>query len=379
MSLFDSLEPAIDPNNRITFLLDWEITMKCNLDCTYCGSGLYAGHDNSTKHPPLADCIKSLDFMFEYVDLYMRHKPRSIKQVVLNVYGGESLHHPNIVEILSQIREKHQRYSSNWNLTVTTTTNAIVSEKKIRAIIPYIDEFTMSYHTENTAKQKQQFKDNLLIVAETGKKQKCVVLMHHESDLFQDACNMIDWLNQHNISVLPRQLDGNINPANKRKYTEEKITWFNSLYKSKTFGDKKNILDSTTDQNLTNVGRACCGGRQVCTDQNLKQRNFYVENKFPDWYCSVNHFFLYVKQVNGEIFVNKDCKMNFDGTVGPIGNLSNTKAILSTLSAQMDSNTLPVIQCKKTQCYCGLCAPKAKYLSTYHDIMKKYHTTINPL
>lgn len=375
MPLFDSLEPAIDPNNRITFLLDWELTMKCNLDCTYCGSGLYSGHDNSTKHPALADCIKSLDFMFEYVDLYMRHKPRSIKQVVLNVYGGESLHHPDIVKILSQIREKHKRYSSNWNLTVTTTTNAIVSEKKIRAIIPFIDEFTMSYHTESTAKQKQQFKDNLLLVAEAGKKQKCVVLMHQESDLFQDACSMIDWLTQHNIKMLPRQLDGNAGIVGERKYTEEKITWFNTLYKSKTFGDKKNILDSTTDQNLTNVGRACCGGRQVCTDQNLKQRNFYVENKFPDWYCSVNHFFLYVKQVNGEIFVNKDCKMNFDGTVGAIGNLCDTESVLSTLSAQLDTNSLPVIQCKKTQCYCGLCAPKAKDLSVYHDIMKKYHIT----
>ena len=186
---------------------------------------------------------------------------------------------------------------------------------------------------------------------------------------------MIDWLTQHNIKMLPRQLDGNAGIVGERKYTEEKIKWFNTLYKSKTFGDKKNILDSTTDQNLTNVGRACCGGRQVCTDQNLKQRNFYVENKFPDWYCSVNHFFLYVKQVNGEIFVNKDCKMNFDGTVGPIGNLGNTESVLSTLSAQLDTNSLPVIQCKKTQCYCGLCAPKSKDLSIYYDIMKKYHNT----
>lgn len=378
MPLFDSLEPAIDPNNRITFLLDWELTMKCNLDCTYCGSGLYAGHDNSTKHPPVVDCLKSLDFMFEYVNLYMHHKPRSIKQVVLNVYGGESLHHPDIVEILSQIKQKHKLYSSNWGLTVTTTTNAIVSEKKIRSIIPFIDEFTMSYHTESTDKQKQQFKDNLLLVAEAGKKQKCVVLMHQESDLFQDACNMIDWLAEHNIKMLPRQLDGNRGVTNKRNYTEEKITWFNTLYKSKTFGNKENILDSTTEQNLTSVGRACCGGRQVCTDQNLKQRNFYVENKFPDWYCSVNHFFLYVKQVNGEIFVNKDCKMNFNGAVGPIGNLSNTEEILLTLSNQLNSDSLPVIQCKKSQCNCGLCAPKSKDLLVYHDIMKKYHKITNP-
>ena len=60
MPSFDVLEPAIDPNNRISFLLDWELTMKCNLDCSYCGNG----HDNSTKHPPLNECLKTLNFMF---------------------------------------------------------------------------------------------------------------------------------------------------------------------------------------------------------------------------------------------------------------------------------------------------------------------------
>jgi hypothetical protein len=42
----------------------------------------------------------------------------------------------------------------------------------------------------------------------------------------------------------------------------------------------------------------------------------------------VNHFFLYIKQVNGEIYVNKDCKMNFNGSVGPIGHLKNTEQLL---------------------------------------------------
>jgi hypothetical protein len=97
-----------------------------------------------------------------------------------------------------------------------------------------------------------------------------------------------------------------------------------------------------------------------------------VENKFTDWYCSVNHFFLYVKQVNGEIFVNKDCKMNFNGQVGAIGNLNDSYKILQTLKSQILNNDMPVIQCKKNNCLCGLCAPKAKNLDTYKSIMKKY-------
>jgi pyruvate-formate lyase-activating enzyme len=372
MIAVESLEPAIDPNNRISFLLDWELTMKCNLDCSYCGTGLYEGHDNSTKHPPVSECLAALDFMFEYVDLYMATKPKGIRYVILNVYGGESLHHPDIVKILSQVREKYQPYVDRWHLTVTTTTNAIIPDKKLKQIIPFIDEFTVSYHSENTAKQKQQFQDNLLTIAQSGRRQKCVVLMHQESDLFEDATKMIQWLTQHDIKLIPRQLDGSTGVDGDRIYNQNQVQWFDKLYRIKTFGQSPNLLQDKQESYLTDIGRACCGGRQTCTNQNYKQRHFYVENKFPDWYCSVNHFFLYVKQVNGEIFVNKDCKMNFDGTVGPIGNLNNTKEILSVLKKQISMDKSPIIQCKKYNCLCGLCAPKAKHLETYNSIMEKY-------
>lgn len=370
---FESLEPAIDPNNRITFLLDWELTMKCNLDCSYCATGLYGGHDNTTRHPPLDQCVRTIDFMFKYVDLYMSSKPKAIKYVVLNVYGGESLHHPNIIEILNEVRNRYQQlYADCWKLIVTTTTNAILPDKKLQKIIPLIDEFTVSYHSENSVKQKQQFKNNLLAIANSGKKQKCIVLMHEDPALFQDSINIIQWLKENNIRDLPRQLDDNVGTADKRNYHQKQIIWFDDLYKTKNFGLQDTPLRHSTKTNLTDVGRACCGGRQTCQDQNYKQRHFYVENKFTDWYCSVNHFFVYIKQVNGEIYVNKDCKMNFQGQVGPIGNLSDTEKILADLETGLYTKSLPIIQCKKHTCLCGLCAPKAKKLTTYKKIMEKY-------
>jgi hypothetical protein len=363
---FEVLEPAIDPNNRISFLLDWELTMKCNLDCSYCATGLHGGHDNSTKHPPTSECLATLDFMFEYVDLYMHTKPNGIRYVILNVYGGESLHHPGIVEILSQVRQKYQPYQDRWHLTVTTTTNAIISNKKLKQIIPYVDEFTVSYHAQNTEKHHQQFQDNLLAIAVAGNRQKCIVMM--DPGQFEACNNMITWLDANSIRYLPKQLDST------KTYSNLEIQWFDKFYKLKTFGKAIDVLDNSKESSeLSDAGRACCGGRQLCGNQNYKQRHHYVENKFPDWYCSVNHFFLYVKQVNGEIYVNKDCKMNFNGSVGPIGNLNNTNAILSKLKKQFDTNTMPVIQCKKYNCWCGLCAPKAKNLETYNKIMEKYY------
>jgi pyruvate-formate lyase-activating enzyme len=349
-----SIEPAIDPNNRISFLLDWELTLKCNLDCSYCISG----HDNTTRHPDTKQCLEAIDFMFKYVDLYMATKPKGLRYVVLNVYGGESLYHPDIVTVLEQVRKRYQTYQDRWHLTITTTTNAIVSPKQLAKIIPLIDEFTVSYHTEATEKQKQQFCDNLITIKDSGCRQKCIVLMHQEHNLFEDANRMIAWLTEHNINYLPKQLDGD------HDYNVEQVVWFDKLNQSKTFG---------TTVNQQTSRRACCGGRQLCNNQNYKERHHYTTNQFPDWYCSVNHFFLHVKQVTGEIFVNKDCRMNFEGQVGPIGHLGATELMLSKLKMQLDISTLPVIQCKKSQCLCGLCAPKAKNLETYNKIMEKYY------
>lgn len=342
--------------------MDWELTMKCNLDCSYCETGIYGGHDNTQKHPEVEDCLKTIDFMFEYADAYMSTKIRGIKYVILNIYGGESLHHPKIVEILSNVRQRYLPYKDRWHLTITTTTNAIVQPKKLDQIIPFIDEFTVSYHTENTVKQKKQFRDNLLKIKDSGKRQKCIVLMHSEPEQFSDAQSMIDWLTENNIKHLPRQLD---HPPDKDfNYTQQQVIWFESLYNKSL--DHAVIGNANVD--LADTGRACCGGRSLCANQNRRDPQKFVFNKFPGWYCSVNQFFLYVKQVNGEVYVNKDCKMNFEGTVGPIGNLNDTQTILD-FARRTDK---PVIQCARDRCYCGLCAPKAADLDTYNTIMRKY-------
>jgi pyruvate-formate lyase-activating enzyme len=343
--------------------------MKCNLDCSYCKTGIHGGHDNSQRHPRLEDCLRTIDFMYEYVDIYMATKPRGIQYVILNVYGGEALYHPDIVEILTQLQSRYGAYQDRWHLTITTTTNAIVAPHRFDQIIPLIDEFTVSYHTDSTTDQKQQFKNNLLKIKSANRRQKCVVLMHSESDKFEDAQKMIEWLNQNNIKCLPRQVDHG--PNIDFNYNLQQVVWFEGLYK-KTL-DHLTVKDTKTD--LSDIGRACCGGRELCENQQNKNAQKFVTNKFPGWYCSVNHFFLFVKQVNGEVYVNKDCKMNFDGTVGPIGNLNQTDLML----AQAKNQSKSIIVCAKSKCLCGLCAPKAADLDTYKTIMRKYEISTDNL
>lgn len=373
MDNFDVLEPAVDPANRMTFLLDWELTMKCNLDCSYCGDGLYGGHDNSTKHPPKQECFKSIDFMLEYADIYMSKRRKSLKHVVINVYGGEALHHPDIEEILCYLKKQHAPYQNMWSLKVTTTTNAIISWRKLQGMIDHIDDFIVSYHTESTEKQKENFRQNILALKANNKRVKCIIMMHADPARFSDAQQMIEWCNQHNIEHMPKQIDHG--PENKQfNHTPQQIVWFENLFKGKSFNhslDTKYLTDQDNSVDLSDSGRACCGGRQLCADLDYKKRLYFVGNKFPDWYCSVNEFFLFVKQINGEVYVNKDCKMNFDGSVGPIGNLNDTQSILMQAQQRVNGRAAP-IQCKKYKCHCGLCSPKAKDLDTYQKIMEKY-------
>lgn len=374
MSDFTILEPAIDPNNRITFLLDWEVTMKCNLDCSYCKSGIYGGHDNTQPHPPLKECYESIEFMFEYADMYMATKPKGLRYVILNLYGGESLHHPGIESIIKRCRQQyHEKYKDKWNLTITTTTNAIISQKKMVKLIPLIDEFTCSYHSENSPKQKELFKTNVASIRDAGRRIKVVVLMHSKSELFDDTQTMIDWCESNGIKYLPRQLDHG-QKSKEFNYNSKQVKWFGDLYKKKSYGVVGELKAVQVEDkfDLTMTGRACCGGRQFCKNGNRQQRDFFVPNRLYDWYCSVNEFFLYIKQVNGEIYVNKDCKMSFDGVVAPIGNLKNCQELLDWTRNNIDKNTMPVIQCKKSICFCGLCAPKAKSIEDFKSMIKIY-------
>lgn len=306
--------------------------------------------------------------MYKYVDHVMQSRRPSLRTVVLNVYGGEALNHPQIVEILQAVKHKHQQYADRWTLRVTNTTNLILSPKKLEKILPLVDEFTVSYHTNNTPKQKTQFRENILQIKQQNVPVKCVVLMHSEPELFNDAQQQIAWCTQHNVTHLPRQLDRTVGTT-QFDYDQKQVHWFENLYQHRSYNVEKVELPKGGNVNLSSAGRACCGGRQLCENSDFKTRNFFVENKFPDWFCSVDKFFLYVKQTNGEVYVNRDCKMNYHGEVGPIGNLNDSDQILRNQRIQTDP-----IQCKKSSCLCGLCAPKAKDIDSFNRVMLKYQT-----
>jgi hypothetical protein len=303
----------------------------------------------------------------------MAKKPRWSRAVVLNIYGGESLFHPNIVEVLEQVKERHKSYQDRWPLTVTCTTNAVVGPSLMSRIADFIDEFTVSYHCENLVKQKQQVLKNMLLLKEKNRRLKCIVLMHGNYDYWPELEEVISFCQANDIKYLPRQLDGDVNS----NYGQKQITWFQNLWQTRS--PQKSKLRQTeltdgqvTDSQLSRVGRACCGGRLMCTNSDFRQPIFYVPNNhFEGWSCSVNWFFLAIRQSTGEIFVNKDCRMNFDGTMSPLGFLKNSAHLLTQTQQQLEQG-VPFMICARERCYCGLCAPKAQTPEQLLDIMKKH-------
>jgi hypothetical protein len=92
---------------------------------------------------------------------------------------------------------------------------------------------------------------------------------------------------------------------------------------------------------------------------------------FRDWYCSVNWFFLFVQQVTGNVYTNKDCRTSLNSKVEPLGTLKNSQKILLELKTHLDNKILPVIKCVKSLCFCGYCAPKAENLEDFKDLIKR--------
>ena len=367
-----SIEPAIDPSNRPILLLDWELTLRCNLDCSYCGP---QWHDNHSPHPPLSECINTIDFMFEYVNRYMMLKPKWQRIVVLNIYGGEAIYHPDIAEILQEVRKRHEPFKDDWTLTVTVTTNGVAGKNLWSEVTKYVDEFTISFHSEALPKQRQQVLDNILYNKAIGRKQKVVFVMHNDPQMWDISMQAVEFCKEHNIKHVVKAND---TPTPKWQYNKEQFKFFADYYESKTPEKSRNkiiMLKQVTDDTvgMGKIGRSCCGGRGLCTNQDLKHPvGFVPHSDFKDWYCSVNWFFLYIRQHNGDVYVNKDCQMNFEGGIGPIGNLSNTKKILDDQQKLIDGNTVPVIQCKQVRCICGYCAPKAEKFEDFTNIMQKH-------
>ena len=357
--IFSVEPPTTNPERPPAFYVTWETTLKCNLDCSYCGKD---GHDNTQPHPPLHECKKTIDFLVEYLDIYMNKRPPAHRHASINIFGGESLIQPGIVDILDYFEEKHKPYKDKWSLGLNTVTNAIVKEKLWNRVVDKFEFWTVSYHTESTQEQQDLFRRNVLDLKRRGKRFHVSILLHTKH--WDNCMHMIEWCKENNVPYLPRQID---HPWTDFRfyYTPEQARWIH--------GDVSLGKIFKSAVNMSAKGRECCGGCPLHVDQDYDNSVKRVNNKFKTWSCGVNYFFVFIKQNTKEIFTNKDCRVGFNSKPEtPLGHLDNYQELLDYTREHLEQDTLPIIQCPKKACLCGICAPKAASKEKFKEIFEKF-------
>ena len=362
-----TIEPAYHPKNKMTFLIDWLLTLKCNYDCAYCPIGP-KGHDNSTQHPTMEKCIKMLGQMYQYVDVMMLYKNDKFKDAILNIYGGEAIYHPDIVKIFTETTKEYEKYSDRWRLKRRITTNATATQKLWHKLCEHIEGITFSYHSQGAKKMKTLFKKNIDHVLKIQKEYDIIVCAFPHDRHWQDCLDFLEYCKQNKLNARPKLLDGRLGIYN-QKHIEELAPYLK---------DDRLGTEIKQDVSIDNQSRGCCGGRSLCTNRNIKEYQTMIPRKqgFEGWHCSANWFFLHGNNVNGEYYTNKDCRVTLNQTQGAIANMDTMPAYTQQIEEQLFSKTLPMMRCVQKRCLCGTCAPKSMHKENLFDIMKIYNESV---
>jgi organic radical activating enzyme len=363
-----TVEPAYVPIKKLSFLIDWLITLKCNYECSYCAIGP-TGHDNRRAHPAKEKCLKMLDQMYRYVDVMMQYKNTRFKDAILNIYGGESLYHPDIEEILIGSTKYFEKYSTKWTLKRRMTTNASAQLKTWKNICEHVEGFTLSYHSQSSKKMKDIFKNNIEYLLKIKKEHDIIVLMYPHKEYWEDCVEFLNFCQKNKLNFRPRLLDGKLGV-----YNQEQLNFLKTFYQNKK--GEIDFNDVIPNKEILNQGRACCGGRSLCLNRDLKTHETFVPRDlgFEGWFCSANWYFLMANADTENFFTNKDCRVKLDGTTGPIATIDSMDEYILRMEELLKENKLPVMKCVQKTCMCGTCAPKSLKKENLYDIMKIYNT-----
>ena len=360
-----TIEPAYHPKTKMSFLVDWLVTLKCNYDCAYCPIDEF-GHNNSIPHPEYDRCVHVLKQLYAYTDVMMANKKETFKDAIMNVYGGESVFHPRFVDLAEATSREFEKYSDRWRINRRITTNGTATEQNWKKIMEHMDGVTMSYHSTGPKKLKTLFKKNLEYIMDINKSYDVVVLMYPHKDNWQDCLEFMRYCVTNKVNARPKLIDGNLGT-----YSDQQI---NDLSEFMEEQDLAGLTSTRIDDQM----RACCGGRQMCTNRNVKDYQTTVPRGpegYKGWTCSANQFFIYGNTITGEYFTNKDCRTTLTGDTGPIANVDTMDRYTQKLKDLIERGPMPVLTCAMKRCRCGTCAPKSRSPETLDEIMKIYNTT----
>lgn len=410
-------------------VVTWDTGRRCNYDCTYCS---IERHDNYSPHASLEELQGVGRFLFDYSELLCKYKTKD--QVNVSFTGGEPTVNPKFIEFGQWLRKLYNNeYKNKFKLNLGLTTNGAFSEKMAQSILEEYDSCTISYHVEAHKNLKKQVIRNIYFLKEHDYSMKVNVMFH--AQYFDECVQLCQRLQQDNIAFVPRMIGEEGVSPDAHVYSDEQLKWMKDYWKdtnskiqkmqvttllatdnfrpnkltskrtnSRNFKQmnttKSNtLLRKTTETIVTKIdptqqrtkpkkgehqniaealGRPCCGSRvmETCSSGGcLTKTKFLDYQKFRNWQCSVNWFFLHIEQQTDKIFHHQTCQARFDGTRGPIGSISESDKILDWLRDKLETNTMPIIKCPlgpNKLCGCGLCSPKSTDLQQLKNILPRH-------
>jgi hypothetical protein len=239
------------------------------------------------------------------------------------------------------------------------TTNASATLKKWKVVCNHVEGFTLTYHPgfHINPKHKKRFIESLEYLQKINKDHNVVVMLDPQKDFFADAIAMNQYCRDNNINARPKLVDGKFGIYNKEQFAQIK-QFYPELLPDKQRVDKQ--------------GRACCGGRQMCVNRNIKETKKLIPNQFEGWNCSAPMFFLFGNCLTGEYFTTKDCSVTMNGVQGPCATIDTMPAYTKQIENIIKSNNYPLLKCVQKTCLCGICAPKSLLKERVNDVMKIY-------
>lgn len=350
---FTSVDTAFSINHHDSLMVNFVINWSCNLDCTYCTS-----HDNSLKPVEYDQVKRSIDFIFKYSKTILSIKRKHARKLAINFIGGEPMIHPNVIEILVYLKEQYKKYyKDDYHLSVCMTSNATFGSNILSKCLPYIDLWTLSYHTEANQKQKDLVLKNIKKIKDENKRLQVRVIAPEKDELFFEASSIHKELLDMDVNAL-------LKPCYNRMYDADKTGYL------KTFWIGQNLQQD--QEYKTDRGTTCCAERPLnVNNDRKKQVTFLQSNRFHTWYCGLMFRYLYVDWL-GRIYQNSVCQISYETNLPePIGHVDNYELVLENLNKKIEDRDIPVIVCPYETCtVCGMCAPKAKNKEEFTKIMK---------
>lgn len=143
-------EPAaVEMNFSIPYQILWDLSRKCNYDCSYCWSGV---HNRTDKHKPLEILEKTAD---KFITTWANNNT-----IRWNFGGGEPTLHPYFINFLKYLNDRNQ-----WTMV---TSNGTRDTKYWSEAVKYLNSINLSAHFDGLLGEKEEdrFIKNIQVICD---------------------------------------------------------------------------------------------------------------------------------------------------------------------------------------------------------------------